>query len=444
VILTLDLGTTATKAALWTETGMVAIGRGRLTTEHPAPAWAEQDATSWWPSVLTAVGALGSLADVAAVVFTGARQTFVAVTAAGEPVGPAMLWSDRRVGSSSVLAKLLWLEANAPDRLAASRWLLSPRDLLAWRMGGELHTDVTLASASGLYGVDAAVVAEAATFAPRLPVPVPSATAVGTVRAEVAGQLGLPAGIPIVIGAGDRQCEVLGTGASREMPMVSWGTTANVSVPVEAWLDPTPPGLRQRRGALGGWVLEGGLSAAGSWLEWISGITGASVAELTAEAANAPPGARGVIALPWLGGARAPWWRDDVGAAFLGLGPGHGRADLARAALEGVALDVSRCLDAAGAAERLVLAGGGAGSALWADMLGGMTRLPVVRRRSSEAASVGAALVAAAALPSVGGLDVDVVNPVIEESAPIPALVEAYAARREAGDAAARAVLGDG
>ena len=183
VILTLDMGTTMTKAALWSDDGLVAVGRAALTTTHPAPDRAEQDPASWWASVVEAcagarAAAPQAFAAVGAVGFSAARQTLVLVTAAGDPLGPGLLWSDRRavaeagrlaaaagagafrrrtgipLNGGAVAAKAAWLSAHEPARVAASRWLLSPRDLIAWRLTGEVATDVTLASATGLYDRD--------------------------------------------------------------------------------------------------------------------------------------------------------------------------------------------------------------------------------------------------------------------------------------------------
>jgi glycerol kinase len=98
-------------------------------------------------------------------------------------------------------------------------------------------------------------------------------------------------------------------------------------------------------GANEGWLLEGGLSAAGSFLAWLGRLLDRPVDELAARAAKSPPGARGVIAVPWLDGARAPWWRDDARAGFVGLGAAHGMDDLSRAVIESVAWDVLRCME---------------------------------------------------------------------------------------------------
>ena len=112
---------------------------------------------------------------------------------------------------------------------------------------------------------------------------------------------------------------------------------------------PYPPALVVSRAAGDGFLLEGGLSAAGSMLRWLSDLTSLSPAELMARAAAAPAGAAGVIALPWFGGARAPRWRPRARAGLLGLGFEHDAGHLARAAVESVAVEVRRCLEATAA-----------------------------------------------------------------------------------------------
>ena len=127
--------------------------------------------------------------------------------------------------------------------------------------------------------------------------------------------------------------------------MVSWGTTANVSVPHAGPVAALPTVAAVSRGALGGFVVEAGLSAAGAALGWLATLTGRTHDDLLDAAATVAPGADGVLALPWFAGARGPWWRADAHAAFLGLTDAHGPAELARAVVEGIAFDVARCLE---------------------------------------------------------------------------------------------------
>ena len=473
MILTIDLGTTTTKAGLWAEDGLVAMGRVRVPTAFPAMDRAEQDPNSWWPSVVAACGearaaAADRFGDVVAVGFSTARQTIVPVTAAGEALGPALLWSDRRAsldaaslaascgGASAVkdltgvvldggavAAKAAWLRTHASERLASCRWLLGPRELVLWHMSGEVATDTTVASASGLYGRDGALIAGlAGPVAELLPEPVAPTTVVGRLLPGPAEELGLPARLPVVVGAGDRPCEVLGAGASPSRAMVSWGTTANVSVPVPAWPDPIPAAAVVTRAAGEGWLIDCGVSAAGSLLTWLGTITGLPPPELVRRAAESPPGARGVVALPWLGGARAPWWR-DASAAFVGLSAVHDPGDLARAAMESVAWDVARCLASlASRPTSLCLAGGGSDLSLWQGIITAVTTLTGGLRRSAEAASAGAAVLAGrgAGFP----VDIDLINPEVAEVRPDPAAAECYRRLGPVVDRVAEAVIGLG
>jgi len=484
VILTVDLGTSATKVALWEDDGLQALGRAAVGTVYGPEARAEQDPARWWSSVVEACAAVRRAAPAAtgavdAVGFSAARQTFVAVTADGEALGPAMLWSDRRAGAEAtaladacggpdamlgrtgvvldagaVAAKMAWLAGRRPDVVRRARWLATPRDLVLWRLTGVWCTDTTLASASGLYDGAGRVVPElAGDGAGLLLDPVAPDTVAGALNAGPADELGLRPGVPVVVGAGDRPCEVLGAGAAADRPMVSWGTTANVSVPVPERGDGPSDGLIVTRGATGGWLLEGGLSAAGSLLDWWARLTGIGGRELLRRAATSPPGARGVVALGWLGGARAPWWRAEARAAVLGLSAEHEAADVARAVVEGVAWDVARCLEvarrrgrgqAATAPEEegfagLALGGGGATMDLWRDVLTAVTGLPATRRRSGEAASAGAALLVGRALDR--RLDLDALDPVVDETAPDRGATARYAGLRRRADQAAAAVI---
>jgi xylulokinase len=477
LILTLDLGTSTTKAVVWDADGPSAFGRAAIATAFGAGDRAEQDPSSWWPSVVAACAEARehspeSFAAVEAVGFAAARQTFVPVTAAGEPLGAALLWSDRRASAeaevmarglggieavrrrtggvldgTAVAAKAAWLATHDPDRLAASRWLLTRRDLAVLEMTGEVVTDRTMVSAAGLCDTTGEPVAELlAAIGDRLPPVVDPDTVAGVLFDGPGAELGLRGGIPVVVGAGDRACEVLGTAASTDRPMVSWGTTANVSIPVDDFPAALPDGVAVTTGASGGWLLEGGLSAAGSLVTWLSTLTGLDPNELMSRAATRPPGAHGVLALPWFGGARAPWWRAGARGAFVGLSFDHDAGDLCRAVVESVAFEVLRCLRAATAgpggavpATSLALTGADATTTPWAQVLTAVTGLPAVRRRSGQAASAGAALLTARAVGA--DYDLERLDPPADPVVPDNATVAHYAQRGARADAVARAVV---
>ena len=356
--------------------GLVALARAQLATARPEVGWAEQDPFGWWTAVVVAcaearAAAPAAFGSVEAVELLGRPPDLRPADGRGGAAGPGpgvvgppgrgrgaalaeSLGGDeavrRRTGvpldGGAVAAKIAWIAAHQPGRLAASDWLLSPRDLVVWRLTGEVVTDATLASRTGLYD-------PVARWSPSWPARPPAGsrrwcprtTWPGPLRAVPAAELGLPPGIPVVIGAGDRQCEVLGAGASLERPMVSWGTTANVSVPTG-----TAAPTRRRPGPWSrGPPTAGGCSRAGSrrpapsWPGWAGSAAGLPTS-WPGWPPGSPPGARGVVAVPWLDGARAPWWRDDARAGFVGLASAHDAGDLARAVLESVAWEVERCL----------------------------------------------------------------------------------------------------
>ena len=237
-----------------------------------------------------------------------------------------------------------------PGRLAASDWLLSPRDLVVWRLTGEVahrrhaglaHRSLRHRRRGGRPSWPARPPASCPPWCPRTTWP-------GPLRAVPAAELGLRAGDP----GGDRgrRPAVRGARGRRLRSSARWSAGARrptcrcprgTDRP-----DPPPAGAVVSRGADGGWLLEGGLSAAGSFLAWLGRVCGRDPDDLARLAAESPPGARGVVAVPWLDGARAPWWRDDARAGFVGLASAHDAGDLARAVVESVAWEVARCLEA--------------------------------------------------------------------------------------------------
>lgn len=469
-LLTLDLGTSAVKAAVWGAGERVALAHAPVPTTHRRPGWAEQDPARWWQAICAATAQLeAARTGVIAVGFSSQRETFTLLDARLRPLGAALLWSDRRAGAEavavadaaggleavwertgvvldagSVPAKLAWLARNAPEQLAAATAAVGPRDLAVLHATGRLVTDVTLASRTGLVdragNPDAAVLAAVAADGLAAPDVLQPSDVAGLLRQQAADELGLDAGVPVVVGAGDRACEVVGTGAAPDAPMVSWGTTANVSVPLAAG-GRAPRGSAVSAAATAGELAECGLSAAGVALGWLGRLTGRAPQELTSLAAAVPAGARGVDALAWLGGARAPWWEPRAGGTFLGLADGHGPGELARALYEGVALDVARCVELlCDRPQHLLAAGGGAHDVVWRAVLPAVTGLPLVHRRGGEAASVGAAVLTAAGIGME--LDLDAVAPVCSSDHPDPQLCDVYRKLRGRSDAAAAAVLG--
>ena len=233
MILTIDFGTTVTKVGVWGEGGLVVLARSELNTTHPQVGWAEQDPLRWWTTLVIACAearaqAPKAFAEVDVVACSGARQTFVPVTWQGDPIGKGILWSDHRAAAEArglaermggddinrartgipldagaVAAKLAWLAEHQPERIEAADVILSPRDLVVYRLTDQVVTDATFASRSGLYDFDGNAVRELAGPAlGKLPSVVPPDTVVGQLKSVPGAELGLRPGIPVVIGAG--------------------------------------------------------------------------------------------------------------------------------------------------------------------------------------------------------------------------------------------------
>ncbi|MBI4279635.1 MAG: xylulokinase, partial [Armatimonadetes bacterium] len=332
-------------------------------------------------------------------------------------------------------SKLLWLRRHEPEITRRAHLFLQPRDCLYHRLTGSFATDPSLASRTMLYDLRAErwwaqAAAEAGVSVAQFPRIHPSSAAPGTLRPEAAGVLGLPAGSPVALGAGDRACEALGLGLAGGAAMVSTGTTTNVSRVVGEMPEIVPPGVLCSAHCLpGAYLLEQGLSASGSILRWLRyDLLGNRLdyAALDALAAQSPPGARGVFLLPFFIGARATRWNPAARGMWFGLTLGHTLGDLARSVMEGVAYEVRACLEVLGRAgasvDAMVAAGGGARSALWRQIIADVAGVPVAMPAQPEAASLGAMLLAAAAVGALKARDLaDVarrMNPTVETARP--------------------------
>ena len=436
MLLGLDLGTGSVKALLLGEDGDP-LGEGSASYPVLAPraGWAESSPDDWWRAVVeatkTAVGRRG--AQVEALGLSGQMHGVVLTDDRGGPLRPAVLWADTR--SSELLAtyrgldeearrrlanppavgmagpSLLWLREHEPGVYASARWALQAKDWLRLRLTGEAAAEPSDASATLLYdlGSDdwAYPVVEVLGLRPDLLAPlVASADVAGTLAREAAGDLGLRAGVPVAAGAADTAAAMLGGGLSRPGTVqLTVGTGGQIVVPKSS-PEPDPRGRTHlyRAAAPGLWYSMAAIQNAGLALEWARKTLGVSWDQVYEEAFAVPPGAGGLLFLPYLSGERTPHFDPGARGAWVGLGLDHGRGHLLRAALEGVAFALREGLEALEEAgtpvSELRLAGGGTASDPWrrllADALGRPLR-PLPEALASVASARGAALLAGVA-----------------------------------------------
>ncbi len=425
----IDLGTQSVKVII-TGADLRVRGESRrsVSTAHPAPGWAEQDPLAWEralseavPEALAAAGIDGR--KVAGIGVSGQLDGCITVDPAGQPTSPCLIWMDRRAELPALdHAQMLRVSGVVPDpgHMAAKiRWLRGqgiggnarfhqPVSYLVERLTGRAVFDHGLASTTMLYDLDGR------RYQPEflrlfgveqgaLPEIAEATEVAGTLR-EAASWLGLPAGIPVAVGTGDDFATPLGAGICAPGVLTCVLGTAEVVGALATSAVRDPNGLVQTHAYPGkmyvvenpGW-LSGG---AQRWLEKLFEL--ADFDAFCALAAAAPAGSHGVVCPPTLAGAMAPEWIASARGVFHGLSPGLGRAEMARALLEGCAFamrDVIERLEAlAVPCGQIMLLGGGARSELWAQIRADVARREVVVPARVDTCALGACVLAAVAI----------------------------------------------
>jgi xylulokinase len=447
----IDLGTSSVKALVVDETGRVrGTGRAEYPVHRPRPDHAEQDPEDWWRATQAAVrqatGWGGADVAIVGVGLSGQMHGTVLLDAEDKVLAPAIIWADQRTGKQVAsitervgaerlveiagspvaagfqAATIRWLQEERASLWWRTRRVLLPKDELRRRLVGTVATDPS--DGAGTLLLDARwrdwspeILDALEIEVDRLP-PVQESTAVaGELRAGVAEELGLAPGLPVVVGAGDAAAGLLGAGILDPATLfLSLSTGAQVMVPARG-VHPDPGGRTHTFCAAlepspehAGWYQMGATLATGMAMRWLReqvfDLRGEGTDDRIATwAGEAPIGAAGLLFLPYLAGERTPHMDPNARGAFLGLTARHGRAELARAAMEGATfacLDAFAVLQEQGAApDRIVVAGGGARSPVWRQMVADVFALPVHALATTDQAAMGAALLAATGVRGV-------------------------------------------
>lgn len=436
LVVALDASTTACKVLAFDQDGeVVASARTPITKESPAAGWQEQDPDAWWHGTCDALRRLAAeipVEDVAALGITHQRETFACFDGGDRALRPAILWLDtraadhvRRLGSPEVhqlsgkppsttpsLYKLAWLAEHEPAVLERAVMVADVHAYLARRLTGRWVTSWASADPLGIldmrtFSYAPALLGLIGLGEERLPALVAPGTVVGGLSGDAAIATGLPAGLPVVAGAGDGQCAALGA-AVTEMGSACLNLGTAVTLGRHATTYHTGLAFRTLASPLAGaWTLESTITSGTLTLDWFGReiLRDGSVAarqRLEQEAAAIEPGAQGLLFLPYLTRADTPYWDETARGAWVGLRERHGLAHMYRAILEGMAFELRmllRLVDAElGIATRRIRAmGGGAQSELWVRLLADILEEPVELASHAEATALGAAILAAAA-----------------------------------------------
>lgn len=427
--LSVDVGTSVIKAVAFDADGAeVAVARRASEVLRPAPGHAEQDMAAVWRGVVDTVrSALAS---------TPGRVDLLSVTAQGdgawlvdddgEPVRPAILWSDgrnpglverwerdgtiaRAFGINGSLtfpglpnAILHWLREHEPERIGRTHRALYCGGWIFFKLTGELAVDESDASAplldvrSRRYSDELLELFELGWARRLLPEVRRLQGRVGALSAAGARELGLPEGLPVVMAPYDIASTCIGVGATAPGQGCSiLGTTLCTEVVTDHVDTSGEPSGFTIAMDLGERYLRAYPTLSGmEVLGWAARLLGLSEpSDLVALAERAEPGAGGVMVAPYLSpaGERAPFLDPNARGSIVGLTVEHGPEHLARAVLEGLSYVVRDCLQASGAElTELRLCGGGANSDVWCRLIADVTGLPTLRSADAEVGAKGA------------------------------------------------------
>lgn len=440
-VIGIDIGTQSLKAVI-VDSDMVPRGETSIPYQpwFPAPGRAEQDPSLWLRALKPAItGALAGSgltpADIKGIAVSGQLDGCVPADADGRALAPCILWMDRRavdevadidpefirrrtglvLDATHMAAKIRWMRKHLPETRNAATWH-QPTSFIVAALCGRAVMDHALASTTMLYGLDERAYADDLLDLfeidrKALPEVAEATATAGALSTAGATLTGLPVGTPVAVGTGDDFANPIGAGVIAPGVVFCNLGTAEVVGAVSDRPHIDDKSLVETHGFLGdrflisnpGWLSGGAVT-------WFLSTFGVSTAgELSALAGQAPAGCDGLTFLPALSGAMAPRWEAGARGAFYGLTASHGKAACARALLEGCAFamrDVVDRMDAMGiATDRIRLCGGGAKSRVWAQIRADLCQRPVEIAKVTNAAPLGAALLASVTAGMVGTVD---------------------------------------
>ncbi|MBQ4143122.1 MAG: FGGY-family carbohydrate kinase [Thermoguttaceae bacterium] len=450
-ILAYDLGTGGNKASLYAEDGkLIASVFEGYDTFYPKSGFHEQKPLDWKRAVVESTRKLFAMPglepqDVTAIALSGHSLGCVPLDADGELLlDSTPIWSDSRAETQAArffetsdyaewyrktgagfppahytVFKLIWYRENLPEMFAKMKKFVGTKDFINYWLTGRVATDFSYASGTGAYALEAwdyddGIIASAGLSREIFPEIVPSTEILGTLTPEAAQELGLPQNVQVAAGGVDNSCMALGARAFKNgWSYASLGSSSWIAVSDEKPLLDTKffPYVFTHV-VPGQFASATAIFSAGTTLKWIRDLccgdlkaecaqTGENVyARMMELASRSPIGARGLLLNPTFAGGSCLEPSSKMRGGLFNLDLSHTREDVIRAALEGIALNLRKALDALGTLTRLedsiTLVGGGAISPVWRQIYADAFNKTVEKTNiDQEAAALGAAALAA-------------------------------------------------
>lgn len=440
-----DLGTSGNKATLFDEEGKLIASRvASYQTVYAAGNRAEQNPADWWKAIVETTNALLQLvspADIAGIALSGQMMGCLCIDKKGNPLHPHMLYCDQRsqeeeallaekidplrfyeitghrISASYSIEKLMWIRKHMPEVFANTYKMLNAKDYINFRLCGTIATDPSDASGTNAYDLNrwawSDEIIEAAGLDQSLfPEVRSSIDVIGEVTEAAARETGLRKGTPVICGGGDGSCAGVGVGCVAPGSSYNYlGSSSWVALTVEK-----PVVDEQRRTMNWAHVVPGMLhpsgtmQTAGASYNWMvqqlcrhekaeAALSKGSVYELIDEQIlQSPLGANKLLFLPYMMGERSPRWNVNAKGAFIGLTVGHTHADMLRAVMEGITLNLGLIVNIFRQhvpVENMTVIGGCAQNPVWQQMMADIYQTDIhIPNYLEEATSMGAAILA--------------------------------------------------
>jgi xylulokinase len=448
----IDIGTSATKALLCTDKGKVlATVSMEYPLYSPQPGWSEQEPDDWWQATIKAIAAVCKKANkkpsqITGIGLSGQMHGSVFVDKNGQSLRRALLWNDQRTSAECAeieeraggrkklinmvsnvaltgftAPKILWVRKNDPKTYEKTHKILLPKDYIRLKLTGEYASEVSDAAGTLLLDVKKrkwhkTLLSKLEIDGDLLPPVYESPEVSGKVSALAAEETGLAEGTPVVGGAGDQPAGAVGNGIVRAgIVSATMGTSGVVFAHSDKPVPNSDGNLQSFCHAVPGkWCVFGCMLSAGGSFQWLRNMLlaedvqaalkssrdpGKLYPRLIKEAEQVPPGAEGLVFLPYLTGERCPYPDPQARGAWVGLTVRHGRQHLIRAVLEGITFgmrDQLEIMKKRGLNIREVRAsGGGSASLFWRQMQADIYKTKTVTINTQEGGALGVALLAA-------------------------------------------------
>ena len=428
-----DLGTSAVKLLLMNEKGGIEnIVSKEYPLEFPHPGWSQQKPEDWWEQTVAGLKELTANADksrIAGISFGGQMHGLVVLDKDDNVIRPAILWNDGRTtketdylnnvigkdklsGYTANIAfagftapKILWMKENEPENFAKIAKIMLPKDYIAYKLSGVHCTDVSDASGMLLFDVknkcwSKEMMEICSVREDQLAKIFESYEVVGTIKSDVASDLGFPADVKIIAGAGDNAAAAIGTGTVGDGRCnISLGTSGTIFISSRDFCVDENNALHAFAHSDGHYHLMGCmLSAASCNKWWMEDIIGTQ--DFAGEQKDITKlGENNVFFLPYLMGERSPHNNPDARAMFIGMSMDTTRADMTQAVLEGVAFGIRDSFEVARSLginiTKTKICGGGAKSPLWKKIMANVLGITVEVIESEEGPGYGGAILAA-------------------------------------------------